>query len=78
MSELEVTNLKRQEMVGKQNKFDITCLYLQEYKKEFIFLTKFHYFCHKKLTHLTFEGGKKFENFWVFCQFTIVKLAQIK
>ena len=59
MSELEVRNLKRLEMIEKQNNFDITCLYLQEYKKEFAFLTKFHYFYHKKLTNLTFERRKK-------------------
>ena len=44
VSELEVRYLKRLEMIRKQNNFDITCLYLQEYKKEFAFLTKFHYF----------------------------------
>ena len=59
VSELEVRNLKRLEMIEKQNNFDITCLYLQEYKKEFAFLTKFHYFYHKKLTNLTFERRKK-------------------
>ena len=37
VSELEVRYLKRLEMIGKQNNFDITCLYLQEYKKEFAF-----------------------------------------
>ena len=79
VSELEVRNLKRLEMIEKQNNFDITCLYLQEYKKEFAFLTKFHYFYHKKLTNLTFERRKKnWKFFWVFCQFTIVKLAQIQ
>ena len=51
VSELEVTNLKRLEMAEKQNNFDITWLYLQEYKKEFAFLTKFHNIYHKKLTH---------------------------
>ena len=67
MSELEVRYLKRLEMIGKQNNFDITCLYLQEHKKEFAFLTKFHYFYYIKLTHLTFERRKKiWKIFWVF------------
>ena len=65
MSELEVTNLKRLEMIGKRNNSDITCLYLHEYKKEFAFLTKFHYFYHKKYTHLTFERRKKFLKFFL-------------
>ena len=64
VSELEITNFKRLELIEKQNNFDITSLYLQEYKKEFAFLTKFHYFYHKKLTNLTFERRKK--NFWKF------------
>ena len=59
VSELEVRFLKRLEMIEKLNNFDITCLYLQEYKKEFAFSTKFHYFYHKKLTNLTFERRKK-------------------
>ena len=44
VSELEVRNLKRLEMIEKPSIFCISCLYLQEYKKEFAFLTKFHYF----------------------------------
>ena len=59
VSELEVRNLKPLEMIEKPNNFGITCLYLQEYKKAFAFLTKFHYFYHKKLTNLTFERRKK-------------------
>ena len=65
VSELEVRNLKCLEMIEKQNNFDITCLYLQEYKKAFAFLTKFHYFYHKKLTNLTFERRKKKLNFFL-------------
>ena len=44
VSELEVTNYKRLEMIEKQNNFWISCMYLQEYKKGFAFLTKFRYF----------------------------------
>ena len=44
VSELEVRNLKRLEMIEKPSIFCISCLYLQEYKKEFAFLTKFYYF----------------------------------
>ena len=35
-------------MIEKPNNFGITCLYLQEYKKEFAFSTKFHYFSDQK------------------------------
>ena len=37
--ELEVRFSKRLEMIEKQNNFCISCLYLQEYKKGFAFLT---------------------------------------
>merc|ERR1712020_772158 len=49
VSELEVRFLKRLEMIEKLNNFDITCLHLQVYKKEFAFSTKFHYFSDQKL-----------------------------
>ena len=48
VSELEVRFLKRLEMIEKLNNFDITCLYLQEYKKAFAFSTKFHNFSDQK------------------------------
>ena len=44
VSELEVTNYKRLEMIEILNNCCISCLYLQEYKKGFAFLSKFHYF----------------------------------
>ena len=44
VSELEVTNYKRLEMIEILNNCCISCLYLQEYKKGFAFLTKCHYF----------------------------------
>ena len=44
VSELEVTNYKRLEMIEILNNCCISCLYLQEYKKGFAFLTKFRYF----------------------------------
>ena len=44
VSELEVTNYKRREMIEILNNCCISCLYLQEYKKGFAFLTKCHYF----------------------------------
>ena len=67
VSELEVRFLKHLEMIEKLNNFDITCLYLQEYKKEFAFSTKFHYFSDQKqhILHLKKQFFfKKF--FWNF------------
>ena len=66
MSELEVTNFKRLEMIEKQNNFYITCLYFQEYKKGFAFLTKFHYFYLRKMTHYTFENFGNFLGIFTF------------
>ena len=42
--ELEVRISKRLEMIEKQNNFCISYIHLQEYKKGFAFLTKFHNF----------------------------------
>ena len=44
---LEVTFFKHLEMTEKQNKLYLKCLYPQEYKRGFAFLTKFHYFNHR-------------------------------
>ena len=44
---LEVTFFKHLEMTEKQNKLYLKCLYLQEYKKGFASLTRFHYFNHR-------------------------------
>ena len=60
---LEVTFFKHLEMTEKQNKLYLKCLYLQEYKKGFAFLTKFHYLYHRKLTQYEFEK-KNFEIFF--------------
>ena len=61
VSELEVTNFKRLEMIEKQNNFCISCLYLQEYKKGFAFLTKCHYFESRGGLNWAFENFKKLE-----------------
>ena len=65
VSELEVRNLKRLEMIEKRNIFCISCLYLQEYKKEFAFLTKFHYFESRGGLNWAFKNFKNFKKkFW--------------
>ena len=43
VSELEVTNYKRLEMIEILNNCRISCLYLQEHKKGFAFLSKFQF-----------------------------------
>ena len=62
--QLEVTFLKRLEMIEKQNNFDITWLYLQEYKKAFAFSTKFHNFSDQKWHILHMKINFFFEKFF--------------
>ena len=61
VSELEVTNYKRLEMIEILNNCCISCLYLQEYKKGFAFLTKCHYFESRGGLNWAFENFKKFQ-----------------
>ena len=79
VSELEVRYLKRLEMIGKQNNFDITCLYLQEYKKEFAFLTKFHYFSDQKrhILHLKKQFFFQIFFFEIFKKIFFIKSRRI-
>ena len=64
---LEVTFFKHLEMTEKQNKLYLKCLYLQEYKKGFAFLTKFHYFESRGGLNWAFKNFKNFKkNFHFF------------
>ena len=59
---LEVTFFKHLEMTEKQNKLYLKCLYLQEYKKGFAFLTKISLFQPQRGAQWCFENAAK--NFW--------------
>ena len=61
VNKLEVRFSKGLKMIVKQNNFYITCLYLQEYKKGFAFLTKFHYFEFRGGLNWAFNNFKKFQ-----------------